>query len=69
MAIGVVDPVTTSGPVADQERRVLAALDRVNLGTFGLCIDCENPIERSRIEREPLVERCSFCASSPGGRA
>jgi RNA polymerase-binding transcription factor DksA len=69
MAIGVVDSVTTSGPVADNERRFLAALERVNLGTFGLCIDCEQPIERSRINREPLVERCRFCASSPGGRA
>ena len=55
--------------MAETERRFMAALERVHQGTFGLCMDCEQPIERARIEREPLVERCSFCASRPGGRA
>jgi RNA polymerase-binding transcription factor DksA len=39
----------------------LAALERVERGTFGLCVACEQPIERARIEASPLVERCAPC--------
>ena len=69
MAIGVVDSVTITDPTSDTERRYLAALERVNQGTFGLCVDCRQPIERTRIDREPLIERCTFCADRPGGIA
>jgi DnaK suppressor protein len=46
----------------DVERsRFQAALARIESGTFGLCVDCAEPIERTRIDRMPLAERCLFC--------
>ena len=49
-----------------RERRLVAALARVERGTFGLCVDCTRPIERKRLDAEPLTERCARCASNPG---
>ena len=69
MAIGVVDSGTGGGHPAETERRFLAAMERLNRGTFGLCVECDQPIERVRIDREPLVERCGICAVRPSGHA
>jgi RNA polymerase-binding transcription factor DksA len=69
MAIGVVDSGTEGGHLAETERRFLTALERLNTGTFGLCVECQQPIEPMRIDREPLVERCGMCALRPSGQA
>jgi hypothetical protein len=69
MAIGIVDSGTGSGHLAETERRFLTALERLERGTFGLCVECQQPIERIRIDREPLVERCGLCALRPSGQA
>jgi RNA polymerase-binding transcription factor DksA len=53
----------TNAPSDDADlRRFEAALARIESGTFGLCIDCEQPIERSRIDQMPLAEQCTACA-------
>ena len=44
------------------ERLFVAALARIERGTFGLCVDCAQPIERKRLDAEPLTERCARCA-------
>lgn len=49
-----------SASVADP--RFHAALERIERGTFGLCIACERPIERRRIDTDPLADRCIACA-------
>lgn len=49
-------------PVADPRFR--AALDRIERGTFGLCVACERPIERRRIDADPLADRCITCANA-----
>lgn len=46
---------------ADLERllaEVDAALGRVERGTFGLCEECHEPIERDRLIADPLVRFC-----------
>ena len=46
---------------APREARVRAALERVERGVFGLCIECGGPVERGRLDHSPLTERCSSC--------
>ena len=63
MATVRVDSRTISRNVDERaaERRYRAALARVDRGTFGLCVDCERPIERALLDVEPLMERCARC--------
>ena len=45
--------------------RVLAELDRsleaISGGTYGICIDCEEPISLKRLETIPWALRCIGC--------
>ncbi len=49
----------------DRERQMLAkvteALIRIEDGTFGLCQDCEEPIEVRRLEARPVSTLCLSC--------
>jgi phosphoserine phosphatase RsbU/P len=52
-----------SGSVSDDYLKSLlaeidAALERIDRGSFGLCETCKDPIERDRLEADPL---CRFC--------
>ena len=49
---------------AMHDRRVQAALDRLERGTFGLCVTCMRPIERKRLDGAPFTERCARCGAS-----
>jgi len=39
-------------------REVDAALDRMSKGTYGLCLECHDTIERDRLLADPLVQYC-----------
>jgi RNA polymerase-binding transcription factor DksA len=41
-----------------------AALERMTVGRFGFCIRCGRRIQVMELERNPLVEVCSFCRRS-----
>lgn len=43
---------------ADRRAEVAAALARVDDGTYGTCIACNNPIEDARLEFRPETARC-----------
>lgn len=45
-----------------QLRRVQAAIDRLDEGTYGRCAHCRRPIERARLRVLPETDRCSTCA-------
>ncbi|MBS3800062.1 MAG: TraR/DksA C4-type zinc finger protein [Thioalkalivibrio sp.] len=55
---------------ASQQRREVRrlrarrALVRLQEGEGGLCIDCLQPIARSRLEIDPAAERCIACAEA-----
>ena len=55
-------PVAIEAP-DHPEDEVLAALDRIARGTFGLCVECARPIERARIDHDPLTPCCAGCAA------
>lgn len=44
-------------------KRIDAALLRCNDGSYGLCIDCDEPIASARLEFDPTTLRCFECAS------
>lgn len=62
--------------LTDQERRELAdigaALQRLALGRFGRCADCDQAIAPERLHAQPQALRCLACearreAAHPGG--
>lgn len=42
-------------------REILSALERVDRGDYGLCIDCDNPIAERRLAALPWASRCVHC--------
>ena len=45
-------------------RNIEAALIRVDDGSYGLCRDCDEPINPKRLEFDPTVLRCIDCESN-----
>jgi RNA polymerase-binding transcription factor DksA len=43
-------------------RAIDAALKRVELGTYGICVNCGDPIEEERLDAVPHAPRCRNCA-------
>ena len=43
---------------ADQRAQVLAALARLDDGTYGTCVDCGQPSPDARLEVRPEAARC-----------
>lgn len=47
---------------------VLAALARIDEGSYGLCVDCANPIPDERLDARPATPRCVPCQSKKDRR-
>jgi len=45
----------------DELRSVEAALQRIDLGTYGQCTDCKAPIPADRLSAMPAASRCLPC--------
>jgi DnaK suppressor protein len=49
----------------DRERLLLGKIDealaRIEEGTFGVCLECEEPIEPRRLEARPVSTLCIAC--------
>ncbi len=43
-------------------RQIDAALDRIEQGTYGACVNCGEPIPEKRLEIIPHAARCARCA-------
>ncbi len=44
-----------------QRSDVLAALHRIDLGTYGTCVDCGAVVPEGRLEAKPEAARCVAC--------
>ncbi|HEY2508754.1 MAG TPA: TraR/DksA C4-type zinc finger protein [Streptosporangiaceae bacterium] len=44
-----------------QRSDVLAALQRLELGTYGTCLDCSKLVPEGRLEAKPEAARCVAC--------
>lgn len=49
--------------VLTQRGEVLAALARIDSGSYGRCIDCGSPVPDERLEVRPATARCVPCQS------
>ena len=43
-------------------KEVAGALDRIELGTFGRCEECQKPIPKARLQALPYTRYCVDCA-------
>jgi RNA polymerase-binding transcription factor DksA len=68
MATGIARHELTSVKQPRDVRRTRSAIERIEQGIFGLCVQCQQPIERMLLEADPLVECCSWCASAQRAR-
>lgn len=50
--------------VAEQRAQVVAALGRVDDGTYGTCVTCGEPISEERLDARPEAARCITCQSA-----
>ncbi|ANB03313.1 TraR/DksA family transcriptional regulator [Ectothiorhodospira sp. BSL-9] len=57
----------TQARAEQQVRRIRAALRRMDEGSYGDCVACEEPIARGRLEANPAVTLCIQCASKAEG--
>jgi len=44
-----------------QRSQVLEALQRIDLGTYGTCVDCGAGVPEGRLEARPEAARCVTC--------
>ncbi len=47
--------------IAAQRERVVRALERLDGGTYGKCVDCATTLPDERLEAKPDAERCVPC--------
>jgi RNA polymerase-binding transcription factor DksA len=47
--------------VRAQQERVRDALDRLEAGTYGRCVDCGRELPDERLDARPEAERCVDC--------
>ncbi len=43
-------------------RMIRAALDRIDQGEYGYCVECGEPISEERLEIVPHAAKCARCA-------
>lgn len=48
-------------PSIKRYQKVEAALCQLEIGLYGLCSDCEEPIEEARLLADPAEQRCESC--------
>lgn len=49
--------------IKEEYDRIINALGMIDLGTYGICIDCELPISEKRLHSFPNATRCITCQS------
>jgi DnaK suppressor protein len=47
--------------VDGQRQQVVAALARLDDGSYGTCVDCGNPMPEERLDARPEAARCVSC--------
>jgi DnaK suppressor protein len=47
--------------------RITDALARLDKGTYGVCVECGEPIASARLKALPFAERCRDCQESQEG--
>jgi DnaK suppressor protein len=45
----------------EEYNRILAAIEKIDNGTYGICMDCGQPISEKRLASFPNAARCLAC--------
>lgn len=45
----------------EELEQIYQALDRIKIGTYGLCLSCQQPIPAKRLEAVPFATECIQC--------
>jgi len=45
----------------EEYNRIVRALEKIDDGTYGICIDCGKPISEKRLQSNPNAARCILC--------
>lgn len=45
----------------EKEKELNRALDKINIGEYGLCEECDGPIALRRLQTNPTALRCVIC--------
>lgn len=68
-----IDALQQQAMALDGQRRAQAALQRIESalqrcedGSFGYCVDCDQPIDPRRLEVDPATTLCVRCAEARG---
>ncbi len=56
-------PTAFSNETLAQHRALVEAVRRVEAGTYGICLACQAPIERERLEANPTATHSIECAA------
>jgi RNA polymerase-binding transcription factor DksA len=59
------DQEFTLGLLENEEKQlqeIAAALQRIELGSFGTCEECHKPILKARLDALPFARHCVDCA-------
>ena len=48
-------------------RRIVLALQRIESGTYGYCLQCDEPIMFARLQAQPFTSLCLECQSASEG--
>jgi DnaK suppressor protein len=51
------------GRQVNEVREVEDALQRIAVGSYGVCVECGKPVELERLEVYPAARRCFLCQS------
>ena len=51
-----------------EQRQIEAALQRIDDGSYGVCVDCGDDIAMARLEAMPTAVRCINCATAAEGQ-
>lgn len=60
--------VHTIDSLRERSLAIKAALDRIENGDYGLCLECEEPIHPKRLAAAPWAARCLRCQSEAEAR-
>jgi sigma-B regulation protein RsbU (phosphoserine phosphatase) len=69
LALAAAAPVVPAGPYLELLGEVDTAIQRLDEGTFGVCMECHGTVEKQRLIADPLIKVCLDCLTADDRRA
>jgi sigma-B regulation protein RsbU (phosphoserine phosphatase) len=69
LALAAAAPVAPAGPYLELLGEVDTAIQRLDEGTFGVCMECHGTVEKQRLIADPLIKVCLDCLTADDRRA